>query len=465
MVLLVGQVPRDVPRPRGVPGDRLPARCSAPIAKWVGEIDDAERIPELIARALRTADARAGPGPVVLALPEDVLVDETDVAGRGAVRASRSRRRRAPTSRGCASCSRGAERPLAIVGGAAGRRSARDVRAFCEASELPVAASFRCQDYVDNRSPVYAGHLDARHRPDARRARAGRRPRARASAAGSARSRRAATRCSTPPRPQQTLVHVHPDAGRARPRLRARARRSLSALPQFAAALRALEPPSTRCRAARGRRRPAPTTWRTSQHDAAARRRSTWRGDGAPARAPARRRRSSRTAPATTRSGCTASTSSRATRRSSRRARARWATACRPRSRRSSCSPERIVVCVRRRRRLPDERGQELATAAQYGLPIVVLVVDNGMYGTIRMHQERHYPGRVVGTDLVNPDFAAFAAAFGAHGETVERTADFAAAFERALASGRPASARPAGRPRGDHAAADAHRDPRQRAS
>jgi acetolactate synthase-1/2/3 large subunit len=80
--------------------------------------------------------------------------------------------------------------------------------------------------------------------------------------------------------------------------------------------------------------------------------------------------------------------------------------------------------------------GQDLATAAQYDLPIVVLLVNNGMYGTIRMHQERHYPGRVVGTDLTNPDFAAFARSFGAHGETVTQTPEFADALERALASG-----------------------------
>src|SRR3954452_21146242 len=83
--------------------------------------------------------------------------------------------------------------------------------------------------------------------------------------------------------------------------------------------------------------------------------------------------------------------------------------------------------------------GQELATAVQYDLPVVILVVDNAMYGTIRMHQERNFPGRVVGTDLVNPNFAALARAFGAHGECVTRTADFPEAFERALASGRPA--------------------------
>ena len=83
--------------------------------------------------------------------------------------------------------------------------------------------------------------------------------------------------------------------------------------------------------------------------------------------------------------------------------------------------------------------GQEFATAVQYGLNLIVIVVDNGMYGTIRMHQERQYPGRVVGTDLKNPDFAAYARAFGGHGETVGATTDFAPAFERALASGLPA--------------------------
>jgi acetolactate synthase-1/2/3 large subunit len=98
-------------------------------------------------------------------------------------------------------------------------------------------------------------------------------------------------------------------------------------------------------------------------------------------------------------------------------------------------SPERTVICF-----AGDGdflmSGQELATAMQYELPIIVLVVNNGMYGTIRMHQERHYPGRVVGTDLVNPDFAAYARAFGAHGATVTETSQFAGAFEAALAAG-----------------------------
>ena len=99
--------------------------------------------------------------------------------------------------------------------------------------------------------------------------------------------------------------------------------------------------------------------------------------------------------------------------------------------------PERTVVCF-----AGDGdflmNGQEFATAVQYGLPIVVVLIDNGMYGTIRMHQEREFPGRVVATKLRNPDFAAYARAFGGHGETVEETAEFLPAFERALASGLP---------------------------
>jgi acetolactate synthase-1/2/3 large subunit len=100
--------------------------------------------------------------------------------------------------------------------------------------------------------------------------------------------------------------------------------------------------------------------------------------------------------------------------------------------------PERPVVCV-----AGDGdflmNGQEFATAVQYGLPIIVVVADNGIYGTIRMHQEREYPGRISATDLRNPDFAAYARAFGGFGVSVERTADFPAAFKEAVASGKPA--------------------------
>jgi acetolactate synthase-1/2/3 large subunit len=102
------------------------------------------------------------------------------------------------------------------------------------------------------------------------------------------------------------------------------------------------------------------------------------------------------------------------------------------------CEPGKTVVCF-----AGDGcflmTGQELATAVQYQLPIIVLVVNNNMYGTIRMHQERHYPGRPIATALRNPNFAEYARSFGAFGEVVTRTADFPAAFDRALASGAPA--------------------------
>jgi acetolactate synthase-1/2/3 large subunit len=83
--------------------------------------------------------------------------------------------------------------------------------------------------------------------------------------------------------------------------------------------------------------------------------------------------------------------------------------------------------------------GQELATAMQYRANIIVIVINNGIYATIRMHQEREYPGRVIGTDMVNPDFVALAEAYGAHSERVEKTDEFEAAFERSLAANRPA--------------------------
>jgi thiamine pyrophosphate-dependent acetolactate synthase large subunit-like protein len=104
--------------------------------------------------------------------------------------------------------------------------------------------------------------------------------------------------------------------------------------------------------------------------------------------------------------------------------------------------------------------GQEFATAVQYDLPVIVVVVDNGMYGTIRMHQEREYPGRVSGTELKNPDFAAYARAFGGHGELVETTDQFAPAFERARDRASPRSS--ISIDRGAHPDDVAHRHPRE---
>ena len=239
------------------------------------------------------------------------------------------------------------------------------------------------------------------------------------------------------PYPDQTLVHVHADAGELgrvyRPTLainaspsafvEAFAKRKPPATPRWAD-----ETPNAACRLSRlvdaaGKR---------------ARRRSRWGRSWTIWKRCCPTTPSSPTAPATTPPGCIASTAS--------------AASPRRRAPTSGSMGYGTPAAVAAKALFPDRdviafagdgcflmNGQEFATAVQYDLPIIVIVVNNGIYGTIRMHQEREYPGRVVATDLKNPDFAALARAYGGHGETVEKTADFAPAFERARASGKPA--------------------------
>ena len=406
------------------------------IAKWVAQIESAERVPEYLYRAFTTATsgpARAG---------------RARAAGGHARRGGRGRRRTAVRAaagapgRGRARApARAARRREAAVrdrrrrrldGAGRGRTSSPSPRR----TSSPSAPAFRRQDYVDNASPRLRRPRRHRPRPEARGARARRRP--------AARRRRAPRRVDD--------RRLHARRGRpAAPDPRPRPRRRRGARPRLPAGSSGSSPARRSSRRPRGRsspstRRPGaprpsrrtPTTSRAWQHTPGPGDAADGRRDGVCCASGCRRTRSSRTAPATSPSGRTASTSSAASRRSSRRRAARWATACLPPSPPSCVHPERLVVCF-----AGDGdflmSGQELATAVQYELPIVVLVVNNGMYGTIRMHQERHYPGRVFGTDLVNPDFARYAEAFGGHGEVVERTEEFAPAFERAVASGRPA--------------------------
>ena len=288
-------------------------------------------------------------------------------AARGhARRTSSTVRRRAARRRGAAAprrraaraharaARRRAERPLAIVGGGGWtRRRPPTCRAFAEASDMPVAASFRCQDIVDNR----LARLRRRRRASA----STRRSRARVREAESllvvgARLGEiddlAATRCSTCPVPQPAARARPPGRRGARARLPPGARRSSRGMPQFAAAL-------ARARAGRREprcaeldaRRPAPTTSRTASRPGAAATASTWARSCAPAPTRCPTTRSSPTAPATTRSGCTASARYRDYRTAARAdSAARWATACRPRSPAKLAAPERTVVCVRRRR-------------------------------------------------------------------------------------------------------------------
>jgi acetolactate synthase-1/2/3 large subunit len=425
LILLVGQVASDQEE-REAFQEVDYRRMFGPMTKWVAQIDRGDRIPEYVARAFSTACA-GRPGPVVLALPEDMLAAEVDVQdaqpfhlvqphpGAEQIESLRGLLERA-------------ERPFVLVGGAGWTpRTAQDMRAFVEANELPAGAAFRRQDAIDNGSPSYVGDVGIGINPKL-----------------AERVRDADLLLVVGPRlgemttsgytliDKQALVHVHPGAEELGRVYRA-VLPILSGPEQFAAAVRNLrvEPRwSESTRVARAdyeawqQPEPMPGTldlgacitqlrervpdaivtngagnfsawvhrfWRYHDYPTQLAPTSGAMGYGVPAAVAAKLVR-----------------------------------------------PKRTVVCF-----AGDGdflmSGQELATAFQYDLPFVVLLVNNGMYGTIRMHQERNYPGRVVGTELVNPDFAAYARAFGAHGETVTETSQFADAFERALAAGRPA--------------------------
>jgi acetolactate synthase-1/2/3 large subunit len=431
MILLVGQVPRAF-RGRAAFQELDYPTVFGSMTKWAAEASAAAELPELLARAFATAVERR-PGPVVLALPEDVLAEESNVDDVEPATVQRPRVSDRELSR-LRELLAAAERPLVIVGeGGWTARAGEDALAFCEANELPVAASFRCQDYVDNRSPCYAGHLTIGMDPKL----AQRVLDADLIVAIGGRLGDSTTQGYTlldPPRPRQRIVHVHPDAAELG-RVYAPEIGIASGLPEFVAAARALQPidPShwrSWTKAAHAdyvanlRHRPLPgnvdlgdvmdflrarlptdailtcgagnfTVWahrfyEFSQYGTQLAPRSGAMGYGVPAALAAK-----------------------------------------------ALEPDRIVVCIAGDGDFMMSSA-ELATAVQHDLPVVILVVDNGMYGTIRMHQERLYPGRATGTDLVNPDFTDYARSFGCHAETVERTADLEAAFENALNSGRP---------------------------
>jgi acetolactate synthase I/II/III large subunit len=404
------------------------------MAKWATQIDSAERVPEIVARAFAVATS-GRPGPVVIALPEDMLTDEVDVADARPYRRVAAAPRSADMAR-LAELLAEARTPVAIVGeGGWTAQAGADVAAFAEAQAVPVVASFRCQDYVDNASPTYAGHAGLAMDPAlARRIRE-----ADLLLAVGGRLGEIPTSGYTlvrPPVPSQRLVHVHPDPDELgavyQPALGI-----VSGLEPFAAAARELAPAGVEGRAglldaARaeyetnlGQARDLPGPLQLSAVMAALRERlpddaivtngagnfSVWAH-----RYYEFHRYPTQLAPRSGSMGYGVPAAVAA----------------------KAVHPDRPVVCL-----AGDGdflmTGQELATAVQEQLGVVVLVVNNGMYGTIRMHQERHYPGRVVGTDLHNPDFVAYARAFGAHGALVERSEDIAEALDEALSCGRPA--------------------------
>ena len=429
LLLFVGQIPReDAEREAFQEIDYR--RMFGPLAKWVAQVDQVGRIPELTARAFRVATS-GRPGPVVLALPEDVLAEEADVPDASPYAAAQA-------SPGADELARArellgaAERPLAIVGGQPwSAESGAAVAAWCEASGIPVAAAWRCQDYVDNDASCYAGHLGLGADPALRdRLRDADVLLVVGSRLGDIETGGYAT--IVPPGVGRALIHVHPDPDEIG-RVYEPALGIVSSGPRFTEALRAVEPLDGSAR--RGELDAAHTAYRSTLEARVLPGAVEATGVMAALRA--------RLGPdAILTSGAGNFTV--------------WAhrfyvfrhyrTQLAPLSGAMGYGlpaaiaaklvhPERDVVCL-----AGDGdflmTAQELATARQAGAPVVVLVLDNGMYGTIRMHQERRYPGRVSGTDLENPDFVALARAFGAYGERVERTADVPAALDRALGAG-----------------------------
>ena len=433
MILFVGQVDTAM-REREAFQELDYRAVFGSMTKWTVEIDRPERIPELVARAFRVA-MQGRPGPVVIALPEDMLVAEAAVADAPRVEAVRSWP--APEDlEALAHHLEAARRPLAVLGGSGwDEAGVWSMVRFAERFRLPVATSFRRAALFPADHPNYAGELGIG--PD---------PRLKARLEEADLVLLVGGRFSEMPSgsytlldvpvPRQALVHVHPGAeelGRVyQPTL------AIQATPSaFARALDALAPDAepawtgtaeaahAECRAWTETPRTLPGRF---QYGAVI----AWLRDRLPAdailcngagnyagwlhRHYRFRRFATQLAPTSGSMGYGVPAAVMAKRH----------------------HPERIVVAL-----AGDGcflmNGQEFATAVQYGAAIVVIVVDNGQYGTIRMHQERDYPGRVVATQLTNPDFAMHARAFGGHGERVERTEDFAPAFERALASGKPA--------------------------
>jgi acetolactate synthase I/II/III large subunit len=431
MLLLVGQIPRAF-RGREAWQELDYARVFGGIAKAAWEVEDAARVPEDVARAYSLA-LSGRPGPVVLGLPEDVLAEGADVADAAPVAIERPSPGARELERLRELLAR-AERPLVVVGEGGWTQDTGDgVLAFCEANDLPVACAFRCQDLVDNRSPSYVGVLGVAM-DDALAARL--RDADLVLAIGG-RLGEVPTRRYTllePPRPRQTLVHAHPDPGELglvyEPELPI-----VSGLPELARVLAELEPVQ-----------PCWTEWRESARAdyEANLRHEPMEGpvDLGEIMAFLRQR-----LPADTVQTCGAGNFTVWAHRFAEFT--QFGTQACPRSGSMGYGlaaaiaaklvhPDRIALCFTGDGDFVMS-SPELATAVQYELPIVILLVNNGMYATIRMHQERQFPGRVIGTDLENPDFVALAHAYGAFGERVERTEGFEGAFERALASGKPA--------------------------
>jgi len=432
LVVLVGQVARNqLDREAFQEVDFR--RRFAPHAKWVAQIDIAERVPELINQGFQIA-VSGRPGPVVLALPEDMLRDRCAAAVSGPYQAVRAH----PGAADLGELRRllaAAERPIVLVGGSGwSDKACRDIAGFAQTNDLPVCCSFRRQDIVDNRLPCFVGDLGTGASPSL----VARVKQADLLLAVGTRIGEITSQFYSLlgiPEPGKALIHVHASAeelGRVfRPSLAIQ-----SGMPEFAAAVAMLAPVAA----------PRWSSWRETvraEYEAGLIPPSSsssldlgeimrWLRDRLPSDAivtsdagnfsgwPNRflqyRRPGRQLGPTSGAMGYGVPAAVTA----------------------KLVYPDRLVVgfCGDGGFMMT---GQELATATLEGTGPIIMVFNNGMYGTIRMHQERRFPGRVVGTALKNPDFLALARAYGIFGASITKTEQFAPAFEEAV-SGRRAA-------------------------
>jgi acetolactate synthase I/II/III large subunit len=438
MILLIGQVEREFAGRESF--QEIDHRLMfAPLTKWVAEIDRASRVPELVSRAFQTAVSDR-PGPVALALPADMLTETAAVAQTRRYKVAQAHPDPADLHQLTVMLAR-AQRPLLLLGGTGWDQSACiDIAAFAEANRLPAATAFRFQDLFDNRNDLYIGDVGLGINPSL------------------AQYMRDAdlllvvgprlSENTTPgyeflmPLPLnegQQLVHVHADPEELC-RLYQADLPINAGMRAFAAAARGLDPVKR-------------TGWQ-SWLDAARRSYLDHIAVPEPRMYDSRRFVDMSQVVAYLREhlpvdAIIANGAGNYTAWIHRFYQYRtFRTQLAPRS---GAMGYGLPAAIAAKMRYPGRvvvafagdgcflmYGQELATAMKYSLPIIVLVVNNAMYGTIRLHQERKYPNRVYGTDLLNPDFAAFAQAFGAQGKIVDRTEDFPAAFEEALTAETP---------------------------
>lgn len=430
MVVLIGQVPRGHADREAFQEIDF-RRMYGQFTKWVAQIEDAARIPEMVAHAFTLANS-GRPGPVALVLPEDMLCDEVSVADAAPFSTVQASPASADIDRIRAMLSQ-SHTPILLLGGQTWTPEAvRDIAAFAEANRLPVATSLRCQDHFDNLSPYYAGDLGLASNPKLTQMV----KQADLLIAIGPRLGEATTAGYTlleVPRPRQQLIHVHPgseELGRVY-----QATLPINAgMPQFAAALAQMPPVDS-------------SRWAARTADA----HRDYLAWGVPESNPGAVQLAEivaglrdRMAPDTIVTNGGGNFTGWVHRY--------W----RFRELGTQLAPTNgsmgygVPSAVAAALAYPGRRvlsfsgdgcflmnGQELATAVQYRVAPIFFVINNGMYGTIRMHQEREYPGRTIGSDLQNPDFAALARAYGLHGETVKRTEEFAEAFDRCLAADR----------------------------